>query len=120
MSGDSINQNLHDATNELIDLLSGMQGRRINADAVEVAGAKGVEDGDGGADAMDGGAAHVVVDADVALHVIGVVGDGVLEDGEERGPERGGGGEGRVVDGFGHEEVEIGHVGEVFVALLVV
>ena len=96
--------------NELGDLVPGMQRRRIHAGAVEAAVADSIKDGKGRADAVDRSAAYVVLCANLALHRKGVVEHWVLEDGEERGPERRGGGEARVVDGFGHEEVEIGHV----------
>lgn len=106
--------------NKLRDLVPGMQRRRIDAGAVEAAVADGVEDGEGGADAVDGGAAHVVLGADALLRVKGVVEHGVLEDGDERRPERGGGGEAGVFDGCRHQEVEVRHVREMLVAFLVI
>lgn len=111
-------QNLLHLVEYLLDLLPGVQRRRVDARPVQLAVLDRVEHADRRADAVHGGAADAVLHAGLALR-LGHVGDhGVLEHGDERRPERAGGRQLGVLDGPAHEEVEVADVGEVFLVAL--
>ena len=109
-------QNLLHLVKDLLDLLPGVQRRRVHARAVQAPVPDGVEHADRRADAVHGGAADAVLHAGLALQLGHVGGHGLLEHGDERRPERPGRRQLGVLDGPAHDEVEVADVGEVLLA----
>lgn len=106
--------------NKFNHLFSGMQRRGINTGAIQLSVANRVEDSDGRADAVDRSTPHIILHPYLLLHFIGIIQHRVFKHRDQRSSEWWRSSKARIFNGFGHEEVQISHVWEMFVAFLVI
>lgn len=101
--------------NQSFHLLPRVQWSWINTHTVQLPISDSIEHGDGGADSMDGGASHVVINTNLLLHSTRVVDHRVLKHRHQRRPHRPRRSETWILDGSTQQKVQVRHVGEVLI-----